>query len=116
MLQRLFKRSPECELMDFGQLLGYGYGAVGTHDFGHFLQRLQQPVRRLVKHDGFLHFSETLQKGLLTLFVGQEAVEVETAAGESGLDEGGHESGGARQALDLNILFQGLAHEQETGV
>ncbi len=46
----------------------------------------------------------------------QEAIEIETAAGESRLHQGRHKGGGARQAFHLDIVGHALAHEQESRV
>lgn len=116
MLHGLPDSAAEGELVDLGQLFGDGDGSFGTEDLLHLLEALEQAMRRLIADDGLLHLGEAFQEGFLTLLVGQEAVEVEAAAGKARLHEGGDEGRGAGEALDGDLLAHALADEQEAGV
>ena len=116
MLHGLPDSAAEGKLVDLGQLFGDGYRAVGADDLLHLLQAFEQAVGRLIADDGLLHLGEASQQGLLAFLVRQEAVEVEAAAGEARLHEGGDEGRGAGEALDRDLLAHALADEQEAGV
>ena len=116
MLHGLPDSAAEGELVDLGQLFGDGDGSVGADDLLHLLEALEQAVGRLIADDSLLHLGEASQQGFFPFLVRQEAVEIEAAAWEARLHEGGDKGCGAGEALDGNVLAHALTDEQEAGV
>ena len=87
-----------------------------THNFNHLLQQLDEAKGTFINHHRAALFGQPLDGRLATFLVWQESFEDETVARQAAVDEGGNEGCRTRQAFDVDIVLDGLAHQKETRV
>ena len=103
-------------IVDFRDFAAHRGGAVAAKHFGKLLQRLEQSERRLVENHRSLLVGKGGKACGATLLLREEALEAETVAGKTGIDNRRDKSGGTGETFHLDILAATLAHKKETGV
>ena len=107
---------PPMLFVQLGNLPGDAAFSFGPEVLGKLLERFDQSVRRLVENHGPGLLGEFFQARLTAFFLGQEALETEAVARQTGGDDGRNAGGRPGQRLDGNPLPGAGPGEQEAGV
>ena len=102
--------------MDLRNLPCDGAFPVRSEILGELLQGLHEPVGGLVENHRPRLFRKGFEQGLASFFLGKEAFETETVAGEAGTDEGRDAGGRSGKRLHLDPFFGAGPYEQESGI
>ena len=110
------QRAAHTFLMNLADFTADAHLTVFAVSLGKLLQRLHQPVGRLVENHGALLLGQTLNLCLTALLLGQKPLEGEAVAGQSAADQSRHESSSTGEALHLHPSPDGLADKKEAWV
>lgn len=87
-----------------------------AHNFNQLLQQLDEAEGTFVNHHRAALFGQPLDGRQATFLVRQESLEDETVARQAAVNECWDEGCRTRQAFDVDIVLDGLAHQKETRV